>query len=251
MKKIAIATYGSIGVQVLREVFSIGYSPKEVTIITHDPMAADNIGFINYLDYWGVEWFIVKDDMVLLKSILLTHQVELLLNIAYKYIYRAPVIGMEGIRLINMHPGILPYYKGWLSVPWAIFNGEKYVGYTYHYIDEKIDHGDILSSDTLTVERDSTAFSLHFQLHDMAISEIEYIIAGLYHPVPQAKGGMYYKRMLPNNGYIDRLWTDEQIERFIRAMYFPPHRGALLRTTRGEIEINNFEQYLKVIDEEI
>jgi len=250
MKNIAIATYGSIGVQVIRKVFSLGYKPQEVIIITHDPMVSENIGFINYLDYWGIRWFLTKDNMDLLKAILLTHKTEVLLNIAYKYIYREPVLSM-GIPLINMHPGLLPYYKGWLSVPWSIFNDEEVVGYTYHLIDEKIDHGDILSTDTIAILDTSTAFDLHHRLHDLAIDELEYILAGLWRSEPQPKGGTYYKRMLPNNGYIDRLWAHEQIERFIRAMYFPPHKGAILRTKKGEIEIISYEQYLKVTDEEV
>ena len=83
----------------------------------------------------------------------------------------------------------------------------------------------------------------------MAIEDLEYVIAGLWRQVPQAKGGCYYKRILPNNGYIDRLWTDQQIERLIRAMYFPPHKGAMLRTKDGEVEIKSFQQYLNIKDE--
>lgn len=46
---------------------------------------------------------------------------------------------------INMHAGILPYYRGADSEFWALYNGEEdKVGVSIHFIDEELDSGDIL-----------------------------------------------------------------------------------------------------------
>ncbi len=46
---------------------------------------------------------------------------------------------------INMHSGILPYYRGADSEFWALHNGEKdKIGVTIHFVDEKLDTGDIV-----------------------------------------------------------------------------------------------------------
>ena len=45
---------------------------------------------------------------------------------------------------------------------------------------------------------------------------------------PQIQKGRLYKRELPFKGFINLNWRKDKIERFIRAMYFPPFEGAKL-----------------------
>ena len=46
---------------------------------------------------------------------------------------------------INLHAGLSPYYKGAATLYWPIYFMEpQYVGFTFHLIDKKIDHGDII-----------------------------------------------------------------------------------------------------------
>jgi folate-dependent phosphoribosylglycinamide formyltransferase PurN len=47
-------------------------------------------------------------------------------------------------KVINYHSSILPKYKGLNSTLWSIFYNEKYTGFSYHYIDSKIDNGNII-----------------------------------------------------------------------------------------------------------
>ena len=48
-------------------------------------------------------------------------------------------------RLINLHAGLSPYYRGSATNVWPFFNNElEYVGMTVHYIDKGIDSGDII-----------------------------------------------------------------------------------------------------------
>ena len=46
--------------------------------------------------------------------------------------------------MINLHPSLLPSYKGLKSVKDAIKNKEKVIGVTSHFIDEKMDDGKII-----------------------------------------------------------------------------------------------------------
>ena len=45
---------------------------------------------------------------------------------------------------INLHPSLLPKYRGTFSCPWAIINNEKKTGITYHFMNEKFDDGKIV-----------------------------------------------------------------------------------------------------------
>jgi methionyl-tRNA formyltransferase len=245
-KNIALATHGSVGICAIRKLFSLRIKPEKIVVLTYDPFGSDNRTLMEFLSCFNIPWFTPKSDMQFLFSILKTKDVSLLLNVGYKYIYCEPVLGMENVILINMHPGILPYYRGWLSTPWSIFNNEKYAGYTYHIIAKEVDKGDIILTGEVSITDASTAFDLHFLLHERALSRLDYIISGRWGTRPQIGEGGYYKKEFPNGGYINTGWDDEKIDRFIRAMYFPPHKGALLNTSEGVIEISNFKEYLKV-----
>ena len=45
---------------------------------------------------------------------------------------------------INLHPSLLPYYKGCFSSVWALINNEKETGITYHILTSDVDKGNIL-----------------------------------------------------------------------------------------------------------
>ncbi len=48
--------------------------------------------------------------------------------------------------VVNIHPGILPYYRGCSAVEWAILNNDK-VGNTAHFLTENYDEGNIIFSE--------------------------------------------------------------------------------------------------------
>lgn len=55
------------------------------------------------------------------------------------------IFGGAKLGAINMHSGILPYYRGADSEFWALYNGEKdRIGVSVHFIDERLDAGDII-----------------------------------------------------------------------------------------------------------
>ena len=56
----------------------------------------------------------------------------------------------------NIHPGLLPNYRGRHPVSWAMINGDKSIGVTIHKIDEKIDRGTLLSQGTIRRRMDDT-----------------------------------------------------------------------------------------------
>ena len=54
-------------------------------------------------------------------------------------------------RVINYHSSILPKYKGLNSTLWSLLFREKYTGFSYHYIDNKIDNGCIIYQDKFKI----------------------------------------------------------------------------------------------------
>lgn len=50
--------------------------------------------------------------------------------------------------VVNVHPGVLPKYRGSCAVEWSIFNGDK-IGNTVHFMDEGYDSGPIIEVDAI------------------------------------------------------------------------------------------------------
>ena len=61
----------------------------------------------------------------------------------------------------NLHASLLPHYRGAAPINWAIINGETETGLTTFLIDVKIDTGQILLQEKITLEPYATAGSLH------------------------------------------------------------------------------------------
>jgi len=68
-------------------------------------------------------------------------------------------------RIFNIHPALLPAFKGTRGVRDALRYGVKVTGPTVHFVDEELDHGPIVLQDTVAVSDDDTEESLHNKVH--------------------------------------------------------------------------------------
>jgi methionyl-tRNA formyltransferase len=64
----------------------------------------------------------------------------------------------------NLHASLLPDYRGAAPIHWAIINGETKTGVTTFFIDEKIDTGAIIMSQSTTIDTEMTVGQLHDDL---------------------------------------------------------------------------------------
>ncbi|MQL47570.1 amino acid adenylation domain-containing protein [Photorhabdus khanii] len=71
--------------------------------------------------------------------------------------------------VFNYHDALLPRYAGSYSTAWAVLNGEKQHGITWHRVDEVIDRGDIAVRIVVNEVKDDTTFSLNLKCFQAAI----------------------------------------------------------------------------------
>lgn len=171
---------------------------------------------------------------------------DVICSIYYRYIIKKPAIDACRGRIFNLHPALLPKYRGCSSLTWALINGEAEVGYTYHYIDEGCDTGNILCQKRLKVEDWDTQLSLYNRAMFYAMEDFLAVInmvAKGESGTSQVGDPTYYPRGCPHDGEINEAWSLEYIERFIRAMYYPPYKPA---TFKGK-EIYTLDDYLREV----
>ncbi|MDD5155918.1 MAG: phosphoribosylglycinamide formyltransferase [Candidatus Omnitrophica bacterium] len=68
-------------------------------------------------------------------------------------------------KIINIHPAILPSFKGDKGIKDAFEYGVKVTGVTVHFVDEKMDHGPIILQSAVKVEDNDTLESLEAKIH--------------------------------------------------------------------------------------
>jgi len=64
---------------------------------------------------------------------------------------------------INIHQGLAPIYRGGPTVFWELYNGEKEIGITVHFVAAKVDTGDIILQKTLPLEYDFSRYELNYE----------------------------------------------------------------------------------------
>jgi len=74
------------------------------------------------------------------------------------------VWSMPKLGTFNLHASLLPQYRGAAPINWAIINGEKETGVTTFFLQHKIDTGDIIDQEKITINENETAGELHDKL---------------------------------------------------------------------------------------
>ena len=63
-------------------------------------------------------------------------------------------------RILNIHPSLLPKYKGLNTHQRALLNNEKFSGCTVHFVNSKLDSGKIILQKKIKISKRDTAKSL-------------------------------------------------------------------------------------------
>jgi len=116
---------------------------------------------------------------------------------------------------INLHMAPLPKYRGAHPENWCIINGEEYLGYTVHYLEERVDSGDIIAQGWVKIQLEDDILSLTFKIADVApdllIGVIKQIENGNIVRFPQnEKEATYFPPRKPEDGLID--WSKKAVE---------------------------------------
>jgi phosphoribosylglycinamide formyltransferase 1 len=91
-------------------------------------------------------------------------EVEVVVLAGFMRVLKEPMLAAFPRRIVNIHPSLLPKFPGLEAWKQALAANEKWTGVTIHYVDEKIDHGDIIAQRRVPVMSDDTPESLHTRI---------------------------------------------------------------------------------------
>ena len=90
--------------------------------------------------------------------------VHLVVLAGFMRVLHAPMLEAFPRRIVNIHPSLLPKFPGLKAWKQALAAGETVTGCTVHYIDDKIDHGQIISRREVAILPHDTPESLHARI---------------------------------------------------------------------------------------
>ncbi|MDP6410718.1 MAG: LLM class flavin-dependent oxidoreductase [Planctomycetota bacterium] len=149
------------------------------------------------------------------------------------------LIGEEILRLprrgaINFHDGPLPRYAGLNAPAWALMNGEREYGVTWHRMEAGADTGAILEQALFPVAADDTSLTLNTRCFEAAIDSFERLARNLRQDTlserdQDASERTYFARYRRPHAACVLDWTRPavQLEALVRALDFGPYRNPL------------------------
>lgn len=133
---------------------------------------------------------------------------EMIAVAAYGQILPKAVIDFPPLKCLNIHPSLLPKYRGAAPINWPIIRGETITGVTIMLMDEGMDSGDILLQREIEIKPAETYGELHDRLAvlgaAMLVEAIDQMAAGTASPTPQdASAVTFAPRITKETGRIN------------------------------------------------
>ena len=181
---------------------------------------------------------------------------DLLICFAYGKLFGPKFMELFSLGGINIHPSLLPKYRGCAPVPAAILNMDCETGVSIQKIAQQMDTGNILAQELISLDGTETADSLLIKSSEIGgtllLNLIKQIIDNNKVPegIPQDEAKSSYSKMLKKeDGCINWNSSAKEIDALIRA--FSPWPGSFTCVNDIQLKILEAHIYTKNLDENI
>ena len=174
MKRLALGILGSgkgSNCRAILENIRSGALPAEVRVVISDVLNAPILELARefsvanaYLPPGEFRTRLEPKSEMELVRMLRDVDVKLVILAGFMRVLKAPMLEAFPRRIVNIHPSLLPKYPGLEAWKQALVAGEKITGCTVHYVDERIDHGDIIAQREVPILPDDTPETLHARI---------------------------------------------------------------------------------------
>ncbi len=162
---------------------------------------------------------------------------DVILVAGWRHLIPQEVLELPSLGAIGFHASMLPKYRGFAPLNWAILQGEKKTGITAFYLAEGVDTGDILAQKEVDIGPDEYIATLKERIDQKAVEIVEEL-----YPLLEAGNAPRRKQdhaqasygclRVPEDGKIDWNQPAERICRLVRSLAHP-YPGAFT-TYRGK-----------------
>ncbi len=145
---------------------------------------------------------------------------DFLVVVAYGQILSPAILALPRIAPVNLHPSLLPRWRGASPIHHALLAGDAETGVTIQQMAEALDAGPILAQERLPLRPTETYASLRQTLAEKGASLLIRTLKNPLHPVPQETGSVTLcNKLTRRDGEADPgRMTAEEIDRRVRAL---------------------------------
>ena len=161
----------------------------------------------------------------LFRKLMLTLNVDLIIVGTWKERIQKETYNIPSIATVNVHPSLLPKYRGPNPYMQTILHGEKYSGVSLHLLTDKLDAGPILKQEKVEILESDTSKELREKSVHLARKLVDEFIQDLNDkmitPIAQSeKYATYYPNITGDEKMLDfKFQTSDSISRTIRALH--------------------------------
>ncbi|MBQ7125725.1 methionyl-tRNA formyltransferase [bacterium] len=198
---------------------------------------------LNYIDYNEL------DDAALIKKI---QDLQVDAAVVCSFNYKIPKVLLNAVKdgFINVHPSMLPKYRGGNPYSRVIMNGETETGVTIHFMDEEFDTGDIIVQKPYHIHPRATMGTIFNELNLLGIELLLNVLRnyelGELPRIKQPKGNFVSGNGLsPKEILLNYNKPAEELERMVRALNpfilaGTTFRGNLMKIMKAEVASDAF-----------
>ena len=198
---------------------------------------------LNYIDYDEL------DEPQLIETV---RNLNIDAAVVCSFNYKIPRILLESVKdgFLNVHPSMLPKYRGGNPYSRVLINGETETGVTIHFMDENFDTGDIIAQKPYHIHSKATMGTIFNELNVLGIELLLQVLRAYENqPLPRIKqpAGNFIsgKGLSERDVFINYNKTAEEIERFVRALNpfilaSTTFRGNMMKIMKVEVASDAF-----------
>lgn len=151
---------------------------------------------------------------------------ELIWLVHFNKLIKKPILEIPKRGCINIHPALLPKYRGQTPQQWAIIHGENEIGITSHFVDEGVDSGPIIVQQPILISEESYISDIQLLLYQRYEEIVKETLQRLQDPSFQPlnqdiEGTVIYPKIKPENCFITINHSKREVYNIIRALSFP------------------------------
>lgn len=166
------------------------------------------------------------------QNIIRNQKTDIVVVCHFKQVLKKNIIDIPKYGCINLHPSLLPNYRGLSPQHWPIINGDKETGITVHFINEGIDKGDIIIQHKIAIDPNMYVYDLQVKMMNIykyiVKNAINKITKQAFKPLTQnISKGSYFGKLKETHCDINLKKSYKDAYNLIRGVSFP-YYGARL-----------------------
>ena len=192
------------------------------------------------------------EDQSLLKSKILNPKSCLYLLADFGIIIPQELLQVNEFGIWNIHPSLLPKYRGTTPIQTALLNDEKVTGVTLMQMDEKIDHGPIITQEKLTIDINDTNINLQTKLAHLGahlFNEQTFRLSDLKTFRPQDhRLATFTKKLTKDDGfvplaelapYLEPIFKKYNLLHLLKSVEISRSQSKLVAISRSQLKLGN------------